>query len=210
LSQGLERPVGAAVSAILTHVRLNPRSFVWLLRRSLVAAFDDGCLSTAKGAAYSALLSFLPVLASAATILVQTRAQFISRPLEDALSEIVPPGSEGLVVQQFRVSGARPLSLLIVAGVVSVWAASGVIQSLIEGFQAAYRVPRSRGFLHQSGVAMALVLPSSVDTGQVSAHYDKGVLKINLAKKAEAKPKQIKVNVGSEKTLEAKVHGKAA
>jgi len=25
---------------------------------------------------------------------------------------------------------------------------------------------------------------------QVSAHYDKGVLKINLAKKAEAKPKQ--------------------
>jgi len=30
------------------------------------------------------------------------------------------------------------------------------------------------------------------------------VLKIKLAKKAEAKPKQIKVNVGSEKTLEGK------
>jgi HSP20 family protein len=44
----------------------------------------------------------------------------------------------------------------------------------------------------------------------VSAHYDKGVLKINLAKKAEAKPKQIKVNVGGEKTLEAKAHGKGA
>src|ERR1700691_4447096 len=53
-------------------------------------------------------------------------------------------------------------------------------------------------------------LPSSVDSGQVSANYDKGVLKIKLAKKAEAKPKQIKVNVGSEKTLEAKVQGKAA
>jgi HSP20 family protein len=36
------------------------------------------------------------------------------------------------------------------------------------------------------------------------------VLKVNLAKKAEAKPKQIKVNVGSEKALEAKVHSKAA
>ena len=44
----------------------------------------------------------------------------------------------------------------------------------------------------------------------MSAHYDKGVLKINLGKKAEAKPKQIKVNVGSEKILEAKVHCKAA
>jgi len=56
----------------------------------------------------------------------------------------------------------------------------------------------------------SFTLPSSVDTGQVSAHYDKGVLKISLAKKAEAKPKQIKVNVGSEKTVEAKVHAKAA
>ena len=49
-----------------------------------------------------------------------------------------------------------------------------------------------------------------MDPGQVSAHYDKGVLKINLAKKAEAKPKQIKVTVGSAKTLEAKAPGKVA
>src|SRR6201988_959659 len=38
----------------------------------------------------------------------------------------------------------------------------------------------------------SFTLPSSIDPGQVSAQYDKGVLKINLAKKAEAKPKQIK------------------
>jgi HSP20 family protein len=44
----------------------------------------------------------------------------------------------------------------------------------------------------------------------VSADYNQGVLKIKLAKKAEAKPKQIKVNVGSYKTLEAKGQGKAA
>jgi len=57
-------------------------------------------------------------------------------------------------------------------------------------------------------------LPSTVDADKVSANYDKGVLKITLPKKAEAKPKQIKVNVGSEKTgdktLEAKGPGKAA
>lgn len=53
-------------------------------------------------------------------------------------------------------------------------------------------------------------LPSSVDPTQVSAHYDKGVLMIDLAKKAEAKPKQIKVNFGSQKALESKVHSKAA
>jgi HSP20 family protein len=53
-------------------------------------------------------------------------------------------------------------------------------------------------------------LPTTVDTETVSAIYDKGVLKVKLAKKAEAKPKQIKVNVGSEKTLEAKAPTKAA
>jgi membrane protein len=139
-------------------VRLTPRIFGWLLRRSVFAAFDDGCLAIAKGAAYSALLSFFPVLTSAATILVQTRAEFVSRTLENALSQIVPPGTEGLVVQQFRVTGARPVSLLIVAGIVSVWAASGVIKSLMDGFQSIYRVPRSRGFLQEQGLAIALVL----------------------------------------------------
>ncbi len=67
------------------------------------------------------------------------------------------------------------------------------------------RVERQYGSFTRS-----FTLPSSVDTGQVSAHYDQGVLKIKLAKKAESKPKQIKVNVGSEKALEAKVQGKAA
>ena len=47
-------------------------------------------------------------------------------------------------------------------------------------------------------------LPNTVDADSITADYDKGVLKVRLAKKAEAKPKQIKVNVGSQKTLEGK------
>uniref|UniRef100_Q02CD6 Putative ribonuclease BN n=1 Tax=Solibacter usitatus (strain Ellin6076) TaxID=234267 RepID=Q02CD6_SOLUE len=143
-------------------MRLTPRNFAWLLRRSLLNTLDDGCFGFAKGAAYSALLSFFPVLTSAATILVQTRAGFVSATLQSFLSQIVPPGTEDLVVQQFRVMGERPFGLLVVAGLISLWAASGVIKSLIEGFQAAYRVPRNRSFLHQSGVAMSLVLLSAV------------------------------------------------
>ena len=53
-------------------------------------------------------------------------------------------------------------------------------------------------------------LPQTVDQESVQADYDKGVLKIKLAKKAEAKPKQIKVNVGSEKQIESKGPSKAA
>ena len=126
-----------------------------------MATFDDGCLGFAKGAAYSALLSFFPVLTSAAAILVQTRAQFVSHVIESVLAAIVPPGTEELVVQQFRVTGSRPSALLVVAGLISVWAASGVIKSLMEGFQAAYRIPRERGFVRQNAVAVALVLLSA-------------------------------------------------
>ena len=53
-------------------------------------------------------------------------------------------------------------------------------------------------------------LPQTVDTENVSATYDKGVLNITLPKKAEAKPKQIKVNVGSGKQIESKGPSKAA
>ncbi len=53
-------------------------------------------------------------------------------------------------------------------------------------------------------------LPSTVDSEHVTANYDKGVLSITLPKKAEAKPKQIKVNVGTEKQIEAKAPSKAA
>src|SRR5437763_17173692 len=60
------------------------------------------------------------------------------------------------------------------------------------------RVERQYGSFTRS-----FTLPQTVDSENVSAHYDKGVLKISLPKKAEAKPKQIKVNVGSA-TLEGK------
>lgn len=46
-------------------------------------------------------------------------------------------------------------------------------------------------------------LPSTIDADKVEASYDKGILKITLGKKAEAKPRQIKVGVSGEKTLQA-------
>jgi HSP20 family protein len=66
-----------------------------------------------------------------------------------------------------------------------------------------HRVERQYG-----SFARSFTLPNIVDTENVHASYDKGVLEIRLAKKAEAKPRQIKVNV--EKKLEAKGAGKAA
>ncbi len=43
----------------------------------------------------------------------------------------------------------------------------------------------------------AFTLPSTVDTEHVAASYNAGVLKLELAKKPEAQPKQIKINVAA-------------
>lgn len=61
------------------------------------------------------------------------------------------------------------------------------------------RVERQYGTFTRS-----FTLPNTVETESIHANYDKGILKIQLAKKAEAKPKQIKVNVGSQKSIEGK------
>lgn len=42
-------------------------------------------------------------------------------------------------------------------------------------------------------------LPQTVDSGNVTANYDAGVLSISLPKKAEAKPRQVKIAIGGAK-----------
>lgn len=51
----------------------------------------------------------------------------------------------------------------------------------------------------------SFTLPNTVEVDRIHAHYDNGVLKVTLPKRAEAKPKQIKVGIskGEGKTLEA-------
>ena len=136
------------------------RQLPYLLRRALFASFDDGLFAIAKGAAYSALLSFFPILTTAATVLVQTRADFVQRNVLSFLSQVLPPGTDEVVLQQFHFRGQRPIAILIVAVILSLWAASSVIKSLIDGFNAAYRVPRNRSIPAHAAVGMMLALLS--------------------------------------------------
>ena len=61
------------------------------------------------------------------------------------------------------------------------------------------RVERRYGSFTRS-----FTLPNTVNTEDINASYDNGVLNIRLAKRAEAKPKQIKVSVGGQKAIEGK------
>ncbi len=67
-----------------------------------------------------------------------------------------------------------------------------------------HRIERSYGNFTRS-----FTLPNTVNTEEVKASYAKGVLTIMLGKRAEARPKQIKVSVTPEKSA-PEVTGKAS
>src|SRR5437868_5985987 len=60
----------------------------WLFRRAWVAAYEDNCFGLAKGAAYSALLSFFPVLTTTSALLVQANAEAVSRVITRILFQV--------------------------------------------------------------------------------------------------------------------------
>lgn len=60
-----------------------------------------------------------------------------------------------------------------------------------------HRVERRYG-----SFARVFTLPNTLDPESVKANYDAGILSVELGKKAEARPKQIKVSVSSGKTTE--------
>ncbi len=128
-----------------------------ILRGTFISAYQDGLIDTAKGAAFSALLSFFPVLTTLATVLVQANAERVSQAIAKFLFEVVPPGTEDVVQYAFTLRGARPNWLIAGAAVLSIWSASDVIVSLMTGFQAAYRCPNTRGFWRQRWIAILLV-----------------------------------------------------
>jgi HSP20 family protein len=65
-----------------------------------------------------------------------------------------------------------------------------------------HRIERKFGSFYR-----AFTLPSTVDVENVGASYEAGVLKLELKKKPEAQPKQIKINVGSPKVEEPELVG---
>ncbi len=137
----------------------------WVCRlcgRAFVSAYNHNAFGNAKGAAYSALLAFFPLLTTAAAILVRFQAEFISDAIYNFLSEILPPGTQDLVFYYFAVRGKQPVLVPITGMLVSVWAGSGLMVSLMQGFHIAYRVPGGRPWVRERLIAVLLVFSAAI------------------------------------------------
>lgn len=129
------------------------------LQRAVWSAFDHSALSTAKAAAYSAILSLFPALLVVTTLFaIMPSFEDMRGVLRAAFQQVLPPDTMSLVQMYFMVNHARSLRIVWGSTFVSIFAAMGVLLSLMEGFRRAYRLPRGRwGFWQERIVALLLV-----------------------------------------------------
>ena len=109
--------------------------FLRLLRLAFWRSFQHDAFSIAKASAYSSILTFFPALLVVGSLLATWRkgAPYM-REISYALSRILPAGG-GAAMNFLRGAAQRPVGLLITASLLTLWTASGVMISWMEGFR---------------------------------------------------------------------------
>ena len=133
------------------------------LRRAVWAAFRHSVFSMAKAAAYSAMLSIFPALVVITTLFaVMPSGDNIRGVLRGALQQVLPPDTMLLVQNYFINYHTRSIRIVWGCGFVSLFAAMGVLLTLMDGFRRAYRLPRGVWGFWQERLAAALLVPATI------------------------------------------------
>src|ERR1700731_2628281 len=132
--------------------------FLRLLRLAVWRAFQHDAFSIAKASAYSSILTFFPALLVVGSVLATWRkgAPYM-REITYALSRILPAGTS-TALNFLRGAAQRPVGLLITASLLTLWTASGVMISWMEGFRRCYELPKVWGLIKERLISFLLVI----------------------------------------------------
>jgi membrane protein len=129
-----------------------------LFRLSIWRAFEHDAFGTAKASAYSSIFTFFPaLLVLGAVVATLNRGEVYLREISYALGTILPAGSSA-ALSYLRGSAHRPVGLLVTTSLLTIWSASGVIISWMDGFRRAYQLPKTWGLVQERAIAISLVL----------------------------------------------------
>lgn len=138
------------------------RQFFKLLRLSVWRAFQHDAFAVAKASAYSSILTFFPLLLVVGSVLATSRkGEAYLREISYALGRILPAGS-ATALAYLKGTTQRPVSLLVFTSLLTLWTASGVMISLMEGFRNAYQLPKTWGLLKERLIAFSLVILAGI------------------------------------------------
>ncbi len=128
-----------------------------LIRRAFWKSFEHDAFAVAKAAAYSSVLTLFPALLVVASALAaSSRTEGFLLDVSFAVGRILPAGS-GTAMAYFEAANLRPISTLIPTSLLTLWTASGIMLSFMEGFRAAHRIPKVWGMVKERMVAFLLV-----------------------------------------------------
>jgi membrane protein len=129
------------------------------LRLAFWRAFEHDAFGVAKGAAFSAILTFFPVILVLASILSRSQSSGVFvREIFRAVGRILPEGTNIAVTEY--VTGAKPVQtqFLVWISVLTLWTASGVMISWMDGFRRCYELPKTWGLVQERLIAFLLVV----------------------------------------------------
>ena len=132
--------------------------FFRLLRLAFWRAFVHDAFAIAKASAYSSILTFFPVLLIIGSSLASWRkgAPYL-REISYAIGSIIPAGSN-TVLSYLRGAGQHPMRFLTTTALITLWTASGVMISWMEGFRRCYELPKTWGLVKERLIAFLLVI----------------------------------------------------
>jgi len=136
--------------------------FIHLLRLAFWRAFEHDAFAIAKASAYSSILTFFPLLLVVGSALANSRktAAYL-REITYALDRILPAGSP-TALSYLKGTYPRSVGLLVSASLLTLWTASGVMISWMEGFRRCYELPKIWGLFKERMVAFSLVILAGV------------------------------------------------
>jgi membrane protein len=132
--------------------------FFRLLRLAFWRAFVHDAFATAKASAYSSILTFFPVLLIVGSGLASWRkgAPYL-REISYALGSILPVGG-ATALSYLKGAAQHPVGLLTTTSVITLWTASGVMISWMDGFRRCYELPKTWGLVQERLIAFLLVV----------------------------------------------------
>lgn len=132
--------------------------FFRLLRTALWRAFQHDAFATAKASAYSSIFTFFPVLVLLGSVLANWRkgAPYL-REISYALGNILP-AANNTALNYLRGAPRHPFGFLLTTSLITLWTASGVMISWMEGFRRCYDLPKTWGLVKERLIAFGLVI----------------------------------------------------
>jgi len=134
-------------------------------REALWLALEHDLLNTAKAAAYSGMLALFPALVVLTALLARVpEGTSLVGEVRASFEQILPADSMSLLQSALETRHIHSMQLIFSAFGLSVFAALGMMLSLMEGFRRAYRLPLDNwGFWQKRKRALALgTVPKTV------------------------------------------------